>query len=319
MTDSQRQFRLKVIVAFALVYVLWGSTYLAIAVAVDNVSPPMMGASRFILAGAVMLAWRKLSGNSISVSRDELLRLTVIGILLLVTSNVVLGWAEQMIPSGLAALLIAIIPLWFLLLERLSHKGERFSSRAIIGIAFGIAGVAVLMWPKLRLGLALGHREIFGMALVIAASLSWATGSILSKRWHIRVDAYAASGWEMFLAGLVNLVIAAVFGDLTRTHWDRDAVLAIGSLVIAGSWIGFTAYLWLLRNVPTSKVATYAYVNPIVAVFLGWAFRHERMDAWMFAGSIVIVLSVILVTGAKPKTPKPLLDRDLPAVEGSGY
>jgi drug/metabolite transporter (DMT)-like permease len=174
------------------------------------------------------------------------------------------------------------------------------------------------MWPKLRLGLALGHRQILGMALVIGASLSWATGSILSKRWHIRVDAYAASGWEMFLAGLVNLIIAAVFGDLTRTHWDRDAVLAIGYLVIAGSWVGFTAYLWLLRNVPTSKVATYAYVNPIVAVFLGWVFRHERMDAWMFAGSIVIVLSVILVTGAKPRTQKPVPDLELPAVEGSG-
>jgi drug/metabolite transporter (DMT)-like permease len=317
MSEIQRQFRLKVILAFALVYILWGSTYLAIGVAVEHVPPPMMGASRFIVAGALMLLWRKLSGNSIAVSRQELLRLTVIGTLLLVTSNVVLGWAEQMIPTGLAALLIAITPLWFLLLERLSHKGERFSPRAIIGIAFGIAGVAVLMWPKLRLGLALGHREIFAMALVLGASFSWATGSVLSKRWHVGVDAYGASGWEMLLAGMVNLAVGAALGELPRTHWDRDAILAIGYLVIAGSLVGFTAYVWLLKNVPTSKVATYAYVNPIVAVFLGWIFLHETIDAWMLAGSVIIVVSVVLVTGARPKKPREV-ELELPAVESTG-
>lgn len=317
MSEAQRQFRLKVILAFALVYILWGSTYLAIGVAVDHVPPPMMGASRFITAGLLMLAWRKISGHSIAVSGAELLRLTVIGTLLLVTSNVVLGWAEQMIPTGLAALLIAITPLWFLLLERLSHKGERFSARAILGIAFGLAGVAVLMWPKLRLGLALGHREIFGMALVLAASFSWATGSVLSKRWHVNVDAYGASGWEMLMAGIVNLAVGTILGEPTRTHWDRDAVIAIGYLVIAGSLVGFTAYVWLLKNVATSKVATYAYVNPIVAVFLGWSIRHESIDAWMFAGSVIIVASVILVTGAKPRFPQNV-QLEWPAVENTG-
>ncbi len=317
MSEAQRQFRFKVILAFALVYILWGSTYLAIGVAVDHVPPPMMGASRFIAAGLLMLGWRKLSGNSITISGSELLRLTVIGTLLLVTSNVVLGWAEQMIPTGLAALLIAITPLWFLLLERLSHKGERFSVRAIIGIAFGIAGVAVLMWPKLRLGLALGHTEIFGMALVVAASFSWATGSVLSKRWHVTVDAYGASGWEMLMAGIVNLFVGTALGEPWRTHWDREAILAIGYLIIAGSLVGFTAYVWLLKNVATSKVATYAYVNPIVAVFLGWLIRHETFDAWMLAGSVIIVASVILVTGAKARVPRDI-QLEWPAVENTG-
>lgn len=317
MPEAHRQFRLRVIVAFAMVYILWGSTYLAIGVAVDHVAPPMMGASRFVTAGALMLLWRKLSGNSIAVSARELLRLTVIGTLLLVTSNVVLGWAEQMIPTGLAALLIAITPLWFLLLERMSHKGERFSGRAVVGIAFGIAGVAVLMWPKLRLGTTLGRREIFAMALVLAASFSWATGSILSKRWHVGIDAYGASGWEMLMAGIVNFLVGASLGELPRTHFDRDAVLAIGYLVVAGSWLGFTAYLWLLKNVPTSKVATYAYVNPIVAVLLGWLFRNESIDRWMLGGSVIIVASVILVTGARPRQ-VPESELELPAVESSG-
>lgn len=318
MSDAQQKFRLQVITAFALVYILWGSTYLAIGIAVEHVAPPMMGASRFLVAGSAMLLWRKLSGNSIAVSRQEFLRLTVIGILLLVTSNVVLGWAEQMIPTGLAALLVAIVPLWFLLLERMSHKGERFSSRAVAGIVLGIAGVAVLMWPKLRVGFAIGHREIFGMVLVMSASISWATGSILSKRWHVRVDPYGASGWEMLMAGVVNLGVAGALGEFQRTHWDRSAIFAIFYLIVAGSWIGFTAYVWLLKHVPTSKVATYAYVNPIVAVFLGWLVLHERMDAWMFAGSIVIILSVVLVTGAKPRRAEEEVDMELPAVESTG-
>ena len=300
-----------------MVYILWGSTYLAIGVAVDHVPPPMMGASRFITAGLLMLGWRKLSGNSIASSGAELLRLTIIGTIQLVTSNVVLGWAEQMIPTGLAALLIAITPLWFLLLERLSHKGERFSARAVVGIAFGIAGVAVLMWPKLRLGLVVGHQEILGMALVIAASFSWATGSVLSKRWHVTVDAYGASGWEMLMAGIVNLLVGTMLGEPLNTHWDRAAILAIGYLVIAGSLVGFTAYVWLLKNVATSKVATYAYVNPIVAVFLGWLIRHETFDAWMLAGSVIIVASVILVTGAKAHEPRNI-ELEWPAVENTG-
>jgi drug/metabolite transporter (DMT)-like permease len=318
LSEAQRKFRLQVMIAFALVYVLWGSTYLAIGIAVEHVPPPMMGAARFLIAGSAMLLWRKLSGHSIAVSLQEFFRLTVIGVLLLVSSNVVLAWAEQMIPTGLAALLAALVPLWLLLLERMSHKGERFSARAGIGIAMGLVGVAVLMWPKLRVGLAIGHREIFGMFLVISATVSWATGSILSKRWHVRVDPYGASGWEMLMAGVVNLSVAGVLGEFSRTHWDRQAALAILYLIIAGSWIGFTAYVWLLKNVPTSKVATYAYVNPIVAVFLGWLVLHEKMDVWMFAGSVVIILSVILVTGAKPKRDQQTVELELPAVESTG-
>ncbi len=317
MTEAQRKFRLQVIVAFGLVYVLWGSTYLAIGIAVEHVSPPMMGASRFIIAGALMLLFRKLTGSSIAVSRSELFRLTVIGVLLLVTGNVVLGWAERMIPTGLAALLIAITPLWFLLLETFSHKGERIPARGVFGIMLGICGVFLLIWPKLRLGFNVGHAELFGAALVMFSSFSWATGSVLSKRWHMAVDPYTASGWEMLMAGIINGVISLAIGDLHRTHWDRAAALSIFYLVIAGSWIGFTAYVWLLKNVPTSKVATYAYVNPIVAVFLGWLFLNEKFDHWMMAGTVIIIASVVIVTQTKP-VPSVEEGELLPAVEGTG-
>ena len=319
MTHEQRKFRAQVMLAFGLVYVLWGSTYLAIGIAVEHVSPPMMGATRFFTAGALMLLWRKLSGNKIAVAPKDLLRLTVIGVLLLCTSNVVLGWAEQMIPTGLAALFIAITPLWFLLLETFSHKGERISPRGIAGIGLGIVGVIVLLWPKLMQTGSVGRRELMGCLIVIFASISWATGSVLSKRWHVPVDPYTASGWEMLLAGVVNLIVSASIGDFSRLHWNKPAALAILYLIVAGSWIGFTAYVWLLKNVPISKVATYAYVNPIVAVLLGWVVLHEHLDLWMAAGSVVIILGVILVTGAKSSSKdsgtKVL---ELPAVESTG-
>lgn len=318
MTEAQRKFRAQVILAFGLVYVLWGSTYLAIGIAVKHVSPPMMGGTRFFIAGGLMLLWRKLTGSSISVAPRDLLRLTVIGVLLLCTSNVVLGWAEQMIPTGLAALFIAITPLWFLILETFSHKGEHFPPRGIAGLALGLAGVVVLLWPKLMQTGSVGRRELFGSIIVIFASMSWATGSVLSKRWHIPVDPYTASGWEMLLAGVVNLIVAGINGDFARLHWNRSAALAIFYLIIAGSWIGFTAYIWLLKNVPISKVATYAYVNPIVAVLLGCLVLHERFDLWMAAGSVVIILGVILVTAAKASSSKGSNPLELPAVESTG-
>lgn len=319
MTEAQRKFRLQVIIAFALVYVLWGSTYLGIRIAVDHIPPALMGGSRFIISGAMMLVFCGVIGRKIRVTRNELLRLSVIGVLLLTAGNVGLGWAETYIPTGLAALLIAITPLWFLLLERIGERGDRISRRGVAGLALGIVGVLVLLWPRLTAGTGLGRQELFGAVIVLFSSFSWASGSVLSKRWHMDVDPYVASGWEMLIAGLVNMVLAAAIGDFGRVEWATNSILAVVYLIVAGSWIGFTAYVWLLRNVPTTKVATYAYVNPIVAVFLGWLVLDERIDRYIVAGAAIVVISVVLITGAtvKSKPPKKLAE-ELPAVEASG-
>lgn len=276
----------------------------------------MMGASRFIIAGLLMLTWRRATGNRVALSGRDLFRLTVIGCLLLTTGNVVLGWAETFIPTGLAALLIAITPLWFLLLERFSSRGDHLSRRGLAGIALGLVGVAVLLWPNLTGGLHLGGRELFGASLVLFSSFSWATGSVLSKRWHIETDPYTASGWEMLNAGLVNMILAFVFGEHRHTVWATNSVMAIVYLIFAGSLIGFTAYVWLLRNVPTPKVATYAYVNPIVAVFLGWLVLDEKITPYILAGAAVVVLSVAIVTSAKSHAREER--EELPAVESTG-
>jgi drug/metabolite transporter (DMT)-like permease len=317
-TPSESKFRLQTILAFGLVYVLWGSTYLAIRIAVENIPPLMMGATRFLISGALMLAWRVAAGHPIRVNPREMLRLTVIGVLLLTAGNVVLGWAETMIPTGLAALLIAITPLWFLLLEHFSRRGDHLSARGIVGIVLGLIGVVVLVWPDITGAVRVGRGELFGAALLMVSSFSWACGSVLSKRWHIRVDPYTASGWEMLSAGAINLVLAIGAGDLHKTVWARNSVWAIVYLVFAGSMIGFTAYVWLLRNVPTPKVATYAYVNPIVAVFLGWLVLGEKITPYIAAGSVVVIASVVIVTRAKAHIAPDDDDPELPPVEATG-
>jgi len=294
--------RLHVVIAFALVYVLWGSTYLAICISVEHLTPLLMGALRFTAAGLLMLGFRAVCGHRIAVPRRDLLRLAIIGILLLITANVVLGWAETYIPTGLAALFIAVTPLWFLILERLSHSTDRLSPRGITGIALGVAGVAVLLWPDLSGHTNFGTRQLFGSILVLFSSMSWAAGSTLTRRWHMPVDPFTASGWQMLFAGLISGLLALLFGDLHRATWAADSLWAIVYLIFAGSLVGFTAYVWLLKNVPIAKVATYAYVNPIIALILGCLFHGEKMDGYMFAGSAVVIFSVILVTGAKVRS-----------------
>jgi drug/metabolite transporter (DMT)-like permease len=311
--------RLHVVIAFTLVYILWGSTYLAIRLSVDHLTPLLMGGLRFTIAGLMMLGYRAARGHRITVTRRDLVRLAVIGILLLVTSNVVLGWAETFIPTGLAALFIAVTPLWFLILERLSHGTDRLSPRGLAGIAIGVAGVAILIWPDLTGHANFGARQLFGSLLVLFSSISWASGSILTRRWHMTVDPYTASGYQMLFAGVLSGTLALVFGDLHRATWAASSLWAIVYLIFAGSLVGFTAYVWLLKNVPIAKVATYAYVNPIVALFIGCTLHGEKMDGYMLAGSVVVIISVILVTGAKVRhqaVEDPALD--LEPVEPSG-
>jgi len=291
--------RLHVVIAFALVYVLWGSTYLAIRISVEHLTPLIMGGLRFTAAGLLMLGFRAACGHRILVPRRDLIRLAIIGILLLTTSNVVLGWGETYIPTGLAALFIAVTPLWFLILERLGHSEDRLSPRGLTGIALGVAGVAILLWPDISGHANFGARQLFGSILVLCSSVSWAFGSIFTKRWQMPIDPYTASGWQMLFAGLLNSTLALCFGDLHRATWAANSLWAIVYLIFAGSLVGFTAYVWLLKNVPIYKVATYAYVNPIIALILGCAFHGEKMDRYMLAGSVVVIVSVILVTGAK--------------------
>ena len=302
MAAETHPHRLRIALAFGLVYVLWGSTYLAMRVVVQHVPPAVMGATRFLMSGTLMLGWCLASGRKIAVNRKDLVRLAAIGVLLLVTGNVGVAWGEQYVASGLAALVVAVVPLWVALIEITILKTERLAPRGLAGLALGIVGLVILMWPRLTDNSSLSHKELGGVAILIFASLSWACGSITSRRSHLSIGPFAATGWEMTLAGLVNLLLALGMGDFSRTVWTTSGYLSIAYLVTGGSLIGFTAYIWLLEHVPTSKVATYAYVNPVVAVLLGWLILHERVDRYVLAGTAVIVCGVALVTISKIRT-----------------
>lgn len=316
MSFARRQHRWMVILAFALVYVFWGSTYLGIRIAVERIPPALMCATRFTIAGLAMLAFCGITGRRIRYSPLQLCHMAVVGTLLLMGGNLTLSYAEQIVPSGLAALVIASTPLWFLVLDALLLGHHRISSRGIMGLALGIAGIIVLLWPNLTATSSIGIRELGWSLALIGGSFTWALGSVLSKRWQSPdVDPLSGTAWQVTFAGLANLVFALLFEDVRHVTWTARGVGAVLYLVVFGSWVGYTAYIWLLRHVPTSKVSTYAYVNPLVAVFLGWLIVHERVDRFILAGTAIVVASVVLVSSAKVERTKE--NEELPALQAA--
>jgi drug/metabolite transporter (DMT)-like permease len=303
MTQAQRQRRFRVILAFALVYFFWGSTYLGIDIAVERIPPALMCGIRFLVAGIFMLAFCGLRGRKIYYQPEQLGQMAVVGVLLLVGGNLTLSYAEKHVASGLAALIVAVTPLWFLVLDSLLLGDHHIAVRGKIGLILGMAGLVVLLWPDLLATSALGRAQFWASISLLGGSFSWALGSVLAKKWKSPdVDPFSATAWEMVAAGVANLLLAFALGDPSRAVWTARGVGAVLYLVVFGSWVGYTAYIWLLGHVPTSKVSTYAYVNPVVAVFLGWLILQERVDAYLLTGSAIVVASVALVTSAQVTT-----------------
>ena len=295
--------QLKIVLAFAMVYVCWGSTYLGIRIAVERVPPIFMAGVRFFAAGTVMLAYCALSGRRVAVTRDQFRKLAIVGILLLSIANAVLAWAELHVPTGLAALILSVSPIWFLLIERhVVRSGEGVGRMGLAGVVLGIAGMLVLIWPRLAAIHAIGWLEGAAALSLLGSSFCWALGSVLARAWRLNLDPLVGSGWQMTIGGGLNVLAGLALGEHRTARWDAAGVTAIVYLMIFGSWVGYSAYVWLLRHVPTAKVATYAYVNPIIAVFLGWLILHERIDGFMVAGTAIIVPAVALVTLAEAAT-----------------
>lgn len=318
MTDAKRH-RFRVAVAFLLVYVLWGATYVAMRVVVEHIPAYVMGSVRYCIAGPLMLVWCAFSGRKVSITRQDVWRLLAIGVLLLSIANMGVATGEEYVPSGLAALIVAGVPIWVAIIEAWVFRTRRLSLMGFSGLALGIVGLLALLWP--RITGTLNRGDLFGIGVLIIASASWALGSVLSGRWTLTVDVFTASAWEMTFAGIINFSVALLNGGFHHVEWTSRGLLGILYLVICGSWIGFTAYIWLLDHVPTPKVATYAYVNPVVAVYLGWLFLNERVDIFMLIGTVIIISAVALVNFSKLRTLRaaPGTDRpELPAVEPAG-
>ncbi|MGE5322329.1 MAG: EamA family transporter [Actinomycetota bacterium] len=314
--DQQHRFR--VVLCFGLVYLLWGSTYLAMRVAVRDVPPFVIGATRYLVSGSLMLAACAVSGRKIRITRHEFWRLLAIGVCLLSIGNMGVLWGEKYVSSGMAALMVAVVPIWVVAIEAWVYRAGRMTAKGLLGLATGLGGLLMLMWPRITARTHLGHLELIGCAILLVAAMSWALGSVFGHRFNLKVDLFTAAGWQMTLGGLVNATIAGLSGQYKHAVWTRPAVECVAYLVIFGSWVGFSAYTWLLEHVPTPKVATYAYVNPIVAVFLGWLILKEQVDAFMLAGTVIIIGSVALVNTSQLKRLDQPQHADLPAMNVAG-
>lgn len=289
----------RILIAFACVYLFWGSTYLAIRTGVEVLNPFFLVAVRFLISGPIMLGLCALRGLRLRPSRRDVGMLAVIGILILGIGNMGVVWAEQYLPSGLASLLVAVVPLYVALIEAVLPRGERLQPTGWLGIAIGFAGLVLLLMPGLREG-PKGHSGLFlGSAVALLSALAWTCGSVFSRRAKVATGPFVGAGWQMLFAGLFNVLLTLLTGGARHVRWTAQGIWSIAWLVTFGSLVGYTAYVYLLDNVPVAKVATYAYINPIVAVVLGALLLHERMVPVEYAGMAAILVAVYLVTSSK--------------------
>jgi drug/metabolite transporter (DMT)-like permease len=289
---------LRLAAAFAAVYVIWGSTYLAIRIAIETMPPFAMAGMRFVIAGALLYTWQRLRGAPAPL-RIHWRSTAIIGALLLLGGNGGVTWAEQEIPSGFAALIIATVPIWVVVFGALLPGTPRPSRSTLLGILLGLAGIALLIGPSNLTPSGQPIRTISYVALLLSPVL-WSIGSLYSRGATLPASQLQTTGMEMLTGGVLLLLAATLTGEWTR--FDVAAIsprsaAAFLYLVFIGAIVGFTAYIWLLKHTTPTKATTYAYVNPVVAVFLGWAVLSEPVTPAMLIAMAIILFSVALISG----------------------
>ena len=290
--------RSRVITAFAAVYLIWGSTYLAIRYAVATIPPFLMGGARFLTAGVILYVWARHRGAA-SPTRAQWRAASLTGVLLLVCGNGAVIWAEQHIASGIVALIVAIVPLWMVLLDWWRPGGTRPRPPVFFGLALGLAGLALLIGPDAFANGGGQHVGLWTALVPVLGSLFWALGSIVSRYAARPASSPLATGMQMLAGGAAFLVVSALTAE--PRHFDVHAVasssiIGLLYLITFGSLLGFTAYIYLLGASTPAKVSTYAYVNPVVAVFLGWAVAGEPFTTRTALAAAVILAGVAIIT-----------------------
>lgn len=287
------------IAAFAAVYILWGSTYLAIKYAIETLPTFLMAGTRFLTAGAILFVAARFTKDYERPTWAQWKTSFVVGTLLLLGGNGAVVLAEHYVSSSLAALLVATEPFWIVLLSWLWMKGARPNGKVALGLLIGFVGVYLLVSGQGGNSAADGSNQIFGTILIIIGTICWATGSLYGLRAPVAKSSVLASGMQMLSGGAVLFLVGTIFGEWTNFNIaavSLNSWLGLAYLTVFGSLIAFTAYSWLLKNAEPSIVATYAYVNPVIAVFLGWLIAGETFSAQMLVGAGVIVGSVVLIT-----------------------
>ncbi len=293
--------RSALILAFAAIYLIWGSTYLGIRVAIETMPPFLMAGIRFMIAGAVLLAVLRVRGVQFPSLRQWRIN-TVIGIFLLLGGNGLVVWAEQTVPSGITALIIGVQPLFFVLTEWAWREGSRPTAITTLSLLVGFAGVAWLAAPWESTSR--GGLNVMGVTAILAACVFWAVGSIYSRHAKHGADPLLAASVQMLGGGAALTLVGFVHGELGSLNLAAISARSWGAfayLITFGSLIGFSTFVWLIKHSTPARVSTYAYVNPIVAVFLGWLILHEPITPRTIVASIVIVAAVVIITSEKNK------------------
>ncbi len=307
----------RVWLALVTVYLVWGSTFIALAIVVRDFPPYLAMAMRHLVAGAALLLFALPRGDREEdpIGRKQVRAGFVFGGLLFLLGHGSLAWAQQTVPAGVAALLVGSIPIWMALLDRVAF-GRRLHTSAYVGFALGFAGLAFLFDPFGE-----GSVDRFGALVIVLSALCWAAGSLYSRGAPLPRRPLVSAGLASLCGGALLFATSVVLGELGRVHFSLDALLALGYLVVAGTFVGFTSYVWLLRVAPISLVATYAYVNPIVAVFLGWALLGEEITVQMAVAGSAVVVAVALIVRASSTALEPgrgVLRRGRPVPVESG-
>ena len=302
--DSNRAPTLAIAGGLAIVYVLWGSTYLGIALAIETLPPMLMAAARFLVAGAILYALARVTSarGTARPTRREWLAATVTGLPMLAGGNGGVVWAQQTVPSGIAALMIASVALWIVVLDRVFF-GRRLGWPAVVGLVAGFGGVALLVDPTSQ-----GGADPTGAAILILAALAWAAGSLLSRGGGLPSNLLVAVSMQMFAGGVALAAFGLALGEAGEVHPSEVSLRSLGGLaflIVFGSIVAFSAYGWLLRVARTSLVATYAYVNPVVAVWLGWLILGEDVTArTLLAGGVIVASVALIVSSRRAPAPK---------------
>ena len=303
MEDTKHRPTWKTLLAFGIIYFVWGSTFLAIRVGVREVPPLVLAAIRFSVAGLVLFGWMLARGER-SPSIREWRSASLLGLVIFVFDYGLLFWAEQRVPSGIAAVMLAMIPVFMALSEIIFLRTQQLTTRLAVALLIGLGGVGVLMSHALNLGGA--PIDKLGAMALIFASISWSVASAFARKLPLPSSKVMSSGAQMLTGGVLLTIAAGAFGEFRNFHpWavSRGAWLALLYLIVAGSIIGFTAYVWLIHHESPTKVGTYAYVNPIVAVLVGYFLGGEALTTRTILGTLLVLISVVVITTTPAKKP----------------
>jgi drug/metabolite transporter (DMT)-like permease len=295
----------KTLLAFAIIYFVWGSTFLAIRVGVREVPPLVLASMRFVVAGGVLFGWMRLSGTP-SPSRREWLAASVLAVCIFVVDYGLLFWAEQRVPSGIAAVMLATIPVFMALSEILILRTQRLTLRLALALVVGIGGVAILVSRSLSQSFGEAPIDRAGAVALVIAAISWSIASALTRKLPLPASKVMSSGAQMLAGGILLALTAALLGEFRGFNIhavSHGAWFALAYLIVAGSIVGFTAYVWLIHHESPTKVGTYAYVNPVVAVIVGYFLGGETVGPRTLVGTLLVLVSVIVITTTRARKP----------------